>query len=181
MWFGAVFSLTLSVARPPLDLHRKEIFVNEILFRHFHVSRYLRYASSDVVFTSPEVGVWCCGCDTKDTDTQVWNVLLCRRTLRLSIPVAAIERLRVRLCMTAEFSVEVNCMCTCTHMRARVHSHSHIHTNIHTHTHIHTHTFTHAHIQTHMSTHKDTRTRTCLLYTSPSPRDFCRSRMPSSA
>ena len=44
---------------------------------------------------------------------------------------------------------------------------THTHSRVRTHTHIHTHT--HAHIHT------------CLLYTSPSPRDRHASRMPSSA
>ena len=35
--------------------------------------------------------------------------------------------------------------------------------------------------QTHTDTHRHTQTHTCLLYTSPSPRDDNRSRMPSSA
>ena len=56
-------------------------------------------------------------------------------------------------------------------------SHSHACTNLHihalTHTHLHTHTLTHTHTRTH--------THTCLLYTSPSPRDWSASRMPSSA
>ena len=48
-----------------------------------------------------------------------------------------------------------------------------------THTHIHTltHTYTQANTYTHMQIH----THTCLLYTSPSPRDRTTSRMPSSA
>ena len=40
------------------------------------------------------------------------------------------------------------------------------HENTHTHTHTHTHTYTHTHTHT-PNTHTP-----CLLYTSPSPRDF---------
>ena len=39
----------------------------------------------------------------------------------------------------------------------------------------------HTHNHTHIHTHTHTRTHTCLLYTSPSPRDKRQSRMPSSA
>ena len=59
--------------------------------------------------------------------------------------------------------------------RTRVHA---THTHTHTHTHILTHslTHTHSHTQTHTHAHTHTLSLTCLLYTSPSPRDFCRSR-----
>ena len=55
------------------------------------------------------------------------------------------------------------CTLTLTLTHTHTHTHIHTHTHTHTHTHIHTHTYTH--------THSHTLTHTCLLYTSPSPRD----------
>ena len=54
-----------------------------------------------------------------------------------------------------------------------------LHTHTHTRTHARTHTYTHTNTNTYAHTH--THTHTCLLYTSPSPRDMYKSRMPSSA
>ena len=55
-----------------------------------------------------------------------------------------------------------------THLHTCAHTRTHTHTHTHTHKHTHKHTHTHTHIHTYMHTH----THTCLLYTSPSPRDF---------
>ena len=87
------------------------------------------------------------------------------------------------------------CMHAHIHTHACMHTHTHTltcvctHTNTHTHTHTHTHTRTCMHTNTHMHacictrthTHTHTHICTCLLYTSPSPRDCIVSRMPSSA
>ena len=45
------------------------------------------------------------------------------------------------------------------------------HTDTHRHTHTDTHTDTQTHTQTHTQAHTQTHIETCLLYTSPSPRD----------
>ena len=51
----------------------------------------------------------------------------------------------------------------------------------HTQTHTHARTHVRTHARTHARARARTHTHTCLLYTSPSPRDSLRSRMPSSA
>ena len=69
---------------------------------------------------------------------------------------------------------------THTHARARAHAHTHTHTqarrharaHARTHAHTHTHTHTRTYTYTRARTHAHTHTHTCLLYTSPSPRDF---------
>ena len=50
--------------------------------------------------------------------------------------------------------------------------HTHTHKHTHTHTHTRPRTHTHARARVHTHTHTHTHTHPCLLYTSPSPRDF---------
>ena len=70
-----------------------------------------------------------------------------------------------------------------TMQKTHTHTHTGTHTQAHTHRHTHTgaHTQAHTHTDTHTQAHTHTHTHTCLLYTSPSPRDQLSSRMPSSA
>ena len=90
----------------------------------------------------------------------------------LSVDIFVILKVGQRVCDKTEISVlsgngrhllySLRSSATCEHMCAPC-LHTHAHARTHTHAYTHTHTYT------------------CLLYTSPSPRDLDRSRMPSSA